>query len=121
MNVAALLLAVLVAGTAYGSDAPTPPCKYEENCRCAAPGVTARWKAAYCMHASETDDFESPPVQECMARPEPAAIAGRSACQRNAHWKAELCRAMHERERDIRRCIKDRKMIPRVVEKGAGG
>ena len=98
-----------------------PSCRYEENCGCAAPGITVRWKAAYCLHASETDDVESGPVQACLARKDPRSVAKRSACEQNAYWKARLCRAMHGKEDAVRGCIRDRSMIPRIVDKGAGG
>jgi hypothetical protein len=99
----------------------TSPCKYEENCQCRAPGVTARWKAVYCMYLNETDDFENGGVQRCLARAEPASVVKSGACEQNAYWKKKLCRAMHTKEQDIRNCIQDREMIPRFVEKGAGG
>lgn len=97
------------------------PCKYEENCHCAVPGITVRWKAAYCMSLNETDDLEHAGVQECLARVEPRSLACRGSCEKNAHWKRMLCAALHKGNRkSTESCVQDRAMVPRFVEKGPG-
>jgi len=95
------------------------PCPYEENCDCAAPGITLRWKAASCMALAQTDDLESAAVQECLAKQDPDEVAKLGACEQNAHWKAELCRALHDEKR-VEECARDATFIPRFVEEGPG-
>jgi hypothetical protein len=73
------------------------------------------------MYFNETDDFENAGVQRCLARGEPASVANSGACEQNAYWKKMICQAMHTKKQDIRNCICDKEMIPRFVEKGAGG
>jgi hypothetical protein len=96
-------------------------CAYEQNCDCPAPGITLRWKAAYCMATAKTDDFENEAVQQCLATPDPDAVRGQPACSQNAHWKGELCRAVRTGKKEADACAKDRKFIPDIVAKGAGG
>src|SRR5688500_20194114 len=76
---------------AYSQVRDTAPCKYEENCDCASPGITMRWKAAYCMALSETDDFENLGVQQCLENEDSEAVRKMRACGRHAHWKAMIC------------------------------
>jgi hypothetical protein len=104
-----------------GAQAAKPPCKYEENCACAVPGITLRWKASYCMYLNETDDLEQTGVQQCLARVEPRSLASLGPCDKNAHWKKALCRALHKgKEKRIHNCIQDKAMVPLFVEKGPG-
>jgi len=95
------------------------PCKYEEKCECAVPGITLRWKAAYCMYLEGTDDLESQGVQRCLARPDPDAVKKAGACRQNAHWKAMICRFVHD-AKDVRECVRDRTFVPRFIEHGPG-
>lgn len=98
-----------------------PPCKYEENCHCAVPGITIRWKAAYCMYLNETDDLEQGGVQECLARAEPRSLARLGPCGKNAYWKRRLCTALHKgKKKSTESCVQDRTMVPRLVENGPG-
>jgi hypothetical protein len=118
------LAAAAAAQPAGSRQAPraAEPCKYEENCGCAVPGITIRWRAAYCMSLNETDDFEQEGVQSCLARPEPERLSKLNPCDRNAYWKEEICRAMHPGDEDaVRACAKDPKVMPRIVERGVGG
>jgi hypothetical protein len=107
--------------------APGKVCEYEENCQCAVPGITIRWKAAYCMFLNETDDLEHEGVGACLARPDPKSLAKADPCARNAHWKRELCAARQKfaAELDapaaIQACVEDPTMIPPVVRFGPGG
>lgn len=124
------ILAGFVTIVSQQSPAPVPApgkvCEYEENCECAVPGVTVRWKAAYCMFLNETDDLELQGVSACLSRPDPKALATAGPCARNAHWKRKLCGARHKvaGERDapaaIRACVEDPTMIPPVVRFGPG-
>jgi hypothetical protein len=100
---------------------PRPACKYEQNCECPVPGITLRWKAAYCMALNETDDFEQSGVTECLDRPDDRSLTSRSACAQNAHWKEQWCRLLDKEPAAARQCIADPKMMPRIVEFGAGG
>jgi len=62
--------ASLVLGAGPGpraDDAKPARCKYEKNFRCAVPGITLRWKAAYRMAVEQTDDLEQAGVQRCLA------------------------------------------------------
>jgi hypothetical protein len=102
-----------------GEVAKRAPFKYEENCECAAPGITLRWKAAYCMPLNQTDDLENEGVQRCLARPDPAAVRKLGACGQNAHWKTMICRVVREKK-DVRKCVRDKTFVPRFVETGAG-
>lgn len=102
-------------------EAPTLPCRYEENCHCATPGVTVRWKAAYCMSINETDDFENAGVQNCLAASEPTSVAESGACEQNDYWRTKRCRAMHEDERGFATCTRANEMIPQFIDRGAGG
>jgi len=103
------------------SGVPASPCKYEENCHCAVPGITVRWKAAYCMYLNATDDLEQMGVQQCLARVEPRAVAPLGPCDKNAHWKKRLCGALYKGKKTrIHNCIQDGAMVPRFVERGAG-
>ena len=120
--------ALLVAGLALLGPVPQPatasprpsPCPYEENCACAVPGITLRWKAAHCMYREETDDLEHDGVRRCLERPDPRRLSGRSACERNAYWKTMLCRSKHGRPADARKCAADPAFVPRFVEHGPG-
>jgi hypothetical protein len=118
----ALVVALSVAPlpTLTGEEAAKrAPCKHEENCECAAPGITLRWKAAYCMPLMQTDDLENEGVQRCLARPDPAAVRKLGACGQNAHWKTMICRVLREKK-DVRKCVRDKTFVPRFVESGAG-
>jgi hypothetical protein len=103
------------------SKVPVPsPCKYQQNCQCTVPGITIRWKAAYCMYLNETDDLENAGVQLCLARAEPDSVEKLGACEQNAHWKKMICGVRHEdKKRQVQKCVQDRRMIPRFVEVGA--
>ncbi len=94
------------------------PCQYEENCDCDVPGITLRWKAAYCMALSETDDFEHEGVQQCLAGRDTEAVRKLRVCQQNAHWKTMLCGVVRDKQ-DIEACIRDRTFIPSIVARGA--
>jgi hypothetical protein len=96
-------------------------CAYEQNCDCPAPGITLRWKAAYCMATVPTDDFENEGVQQCLATPDPPAVRDQPACSQNAYWKTETCRVLRGGKKEADACAKDRKFIPDIVAKGAGG
>jgi hypothetical protein len=104
-------------------------CEYEENCDCAVPGITVRWKAAYCMFVNETDDLENQGVSSCLAQPDPASVTSLDACAQNAHWKEQWCAARHkppkgedeDAEAAVRACVEDPEMIPALVKSGAGG
>jgi hypothetical protein len=96
------------------------PCPLEENCGCAVPGITVRWQAAYCMAFEQTDDFEQAGVQRCLTRAEPAALRKASACEKNAYWKREICRATRGAAA-VDDCVRDPQFIPRMVARGAGG
>jgi hypothetical protein len=111
----------LEAGPAAGQKPRGKTCAYEQNCDCPAPGVTLRWKAAYCMATAKTDDFENEAVQQCLATPDPDAVRGQPACSQNAYWKTETCRAARASKKEADACAKDKKFIPDVVAKGAGG
>lgn len=95
------------------------PYKYEENCECAAPGITLRWKAAYCMSLVETDDLENEGAQRCLARPDPGAVRKLGACAQNAHWKTMICGVVHDKK-DVPQCVRDKTFVPRFVERGPG-
>jgi hypothetical protein len=111
----------LAAGETAGQKPRGKACAYEQNCDCPAPGVTLRWKAAYCMATAKTDDFENEAVQQCLAVPDPAAIREQPACTQNAYWKTEVCRVVRSGKKDADACARDKKFIPDVVAKGAGG
>ena len=52
-----------------------------------------------------------------------ASVPGEGAatpCSYEQNLKGKLCRAMRTKEPEIRGCIRDREMIPRLVEKGVG-
>lgn len=118
LELSGLLVAVVLM---LQSGAPSSPCKYEENCRCAVPGITLRWKAAYCMYLNETDDLENAGVERCLARADSRSIAKLGPCDQNAHWKKMLCGAMHKTSQtQRRRCEQDKEFMPRFVEKGPG-
>jgi hypothetical protein len=111
----------LEAGPAAAQKPRGKGCAYEQNCDCPAPGITLRWKAAYCMATAKTDDFENEAVQQCLATPDPEAVRGQPACSQNAYWKTETCRAARPSKKEADACSKDRKFIPDIVAKGAGG
>src|SRR5262249_6783581 len=111
----------LKAGQAAGQKPRGKVCVYQQNCDCPAPGVTLRWKAAYCMATAKTDDFENEEVQQCLATPDPAAVRDQPACTQNAYWKTETCRAARASKKEADACAKDKKFIPDVVANGAGG
>jgi len=119
--VVAACLAAVGSGRAAGQKPRGKACAYEENCDCPAPGITLRWKAAYCMATAMTDDFENEAVQQCLATPDPAAVRGQQACAQNAYWKSELCRVVRSAKKDADACARDRKFIPDIVARGAGG
>jgi hypothetical protein len=117
LTFAAAFAALLLASPEIAVAAP--PCKYEENCHCAVPGITVRWEAAYCMYLNETDDLEQGGVQECLARVEPRSLARAGSCAKNAHWKRKLCAALHKgKKKSTESCVQDRAMVPRFVEHG---
>jgi len=123
-SVASMLIVAGAAAVSSPSAAGQKPrgkgCVYEQNCDCPAPGITLRWKAAYCMATAMTDDFENEAVQQCLATPDPAAVRSQPPCDQNAYWKTETCRALHPGKKDAAGCAKDRKFIPDIVAKGAG-
>ncbi len=117
-----LAVALIVAAPpalAAGEVAKPAPCKYEENCECAVPGITLRWKAAYCMSLAETDDLENQEVQRCLARPDPDEARRLGACEQNAHWKTMICRGLRERS-EVQQCLRDTTFVPRFIEGGPG-
>ena len=114
-----MLIVFAPSPLARGQVAGPAPCKYEENCDCAAPGITVRWKAAHCMALNGTDDFEQAGVQRCLARRDIEAVRKMRPCQQNAHWKAMICGIVREKK-DVQACIRDRTFIPSIVEHGAG-
>jgi len=124
-NATSILIVACAAAVASPLGAGQKPrgktCAYEQNCDCPAPGVTLRWKAAYCMAKANTDDFENEAVQQCLATPDPDAVRGQPACSQNAYWKTETCRAARTSKKEADACAKDRKFIPAIVAKGAGG
>ena len=95
------------------------PCPLEENCDCPVPGITDRWRAAYCMATEQTDDLEHGGVQRCLSRPEPRAVRTLTPCARNEYWKRMVCRATPGHA-DVERCVQDRAFIPSIVERGPG-
>ena len=97
----------------------TPTCALEENCECQVSGITARWRAAYCMALEQTDDLEQAGVQRCLSRPEPSAIRHATACGKNEYWKRMICRATPSRT-DVEACVRDRTFIPGIVARGPG-
>ena len=109
-----------LAATASQTPRPAAPCALEENCGCAVPGITARWRAAYCMAREQTDDFEQAGVQRCLTRAEPAAIRKATACEQNAYWKREICR-LTRGDAAVDLCVRDPEFVPRIVARGAGG
>ena len=122
MLVLIVLASVSAATGGIGPQGEPAACKYEENCDCAAPGITVRWKAAYCMILNATDDYEQDGVSECMNRLDPPALRSRTACEHNVYWKQQFCRVRHEGdERRAQVCVDDPAMIPRTVEFGIGG
>lgn len=118
----ALAVALVVASpaTLAGGTASKPvPCKYEENCDCAVPGITLRWQAAYCMSLEETDDLENDAVQKCLAKPDPDAVSKLAACEQNAHWKTMICRVVRDKK-EVEECARDKTFVPRFIEEGPG-
>lgn len=120
-----LALAIAFAFTApprlTASEAAEPsPCKYEENCECAAPGITLRWKAAYCMYLEETDDLENEGVRRCLDKPDPDAVKKLQGCEQNAHWKTLICRVLYKTKKEARQCVGDKTFVPRFVQSGPG-
>jgi hypothetical protein len=117
-----------VSETASGAAVPhdaaacqqAPPCALEENCDCAVPGITVRWRAAYCMALEQTDDFEQAGVQRCLDRSEPAAVRTLKPCARNEYWKRQLCQATPRRD-TVEACVRDAAFVPAIVARGAGG
>jgi hypothetical protein len=96
-------------------------CPYEENCSCAVPGITIRWKAAYCMALNQTDDLEQRAVSACIAQREPPILRGRGACAKNEHWKREMCRVLVRGDgRKITACVLNPTTVPSIVKKGPG-
>jgi hypothetical protein len=85
------------------------------------PGITIRWKAAYCMLLNATDDVEQEGVAACLSRQQPQAIATADPCAQNAFWKEQFCRVRHDELTAVRACVEDPAMIPRIVRRGAGG
>ena len=108
-------VAVLVCGVTAMAQAP--PCALEENCECAVPGITVRWRAAYCMAIEQTDDLEQAGVQRCLNRAEPAAVRTLKPCARNEYWKRRLCQSTSRRD-DVEGCVRDKTFIPDIVARG---
>jgi hypothetical protein len=96
------------------------PCVLEENCDCVVPGVTARWRAAYCMAVEQTDDLEQAGVQRCLTRSEPDALRRMKPCTRNEYWKRQICQVTSKRD-GVDACVRDKSFIPTIVSRGAGG
>jgi hypothetical protein len=117
---ALLLVFASVPSLAAGSGGQPRPCRYEENCDCAAPGITLRWKAAYCMALAETDDLEHRGVQVCLGQPDPQRVKKLGSCEQNTYWKTRVCRVLHKTRPAVRECVQDRTFVPRFVEYGPG-
>lgn len=116
---AGVLAFVSLSTLAVGAVTEPTPCKYEENCKCAVPGITLRWKAAYCMALNETDDLENQGVQQCLASPDPEPVRKLAACEQNAHWKTMICRIAHD-PKDVPECVRDETFVPWIIEEGPG-
>ncbi len=110
---------LLAAATACCGCASARPCVLEQNCGCAVPGVTLRWKAAYCMSLEQTDDLEQAGVQRCLEVPDPPAVTRLAACEQNRHWKALLCGGTRAGA-DTEACVRDEAFVPSIVRDGPG-
>ncbi len=117
------VLVTMALGAAPGaSDRGAPAgCALQQNCDCAVPGITIRWKAAYCMSREQTDDLEQAGVRRCLDAPDPGDVKKLTARRQNAYWKDRLCRSLHTRAEDARRCSRDRSFVPAFVRTGEGG
>lgn len=90
----------------------------EENRNCEVPGMTVRWKLAYCLAREGTDDIEAPGTQGCMKdtaiNPSPQA----NACSQNLFWKEKICQISHGTKAEADACIKDPNFLPEQVSYG---
>jgi len=111
-----LCLACRSAATAPAARANLP-CPYEENCACPVPGISERWRAAYCMVATETDDFLNEGVQACFQKTAGQPVGVHSDCERNAHWKAAICELLDAQSDRAAPCARA-DFVPRAVREG---
>ena len=116
---AALVFASIIAADARAI-CEQAPCALEENCDCEVPGVTARWRAAYCMAAGQTDDLEQAGVQRCLMRSEPRQLLSMKPCAKNEYWKRQICQVTSKGSA-VDACVRDKAFIPAIVARGAGG
>lgn len=121
----ALFVVLALGALVLGGCALTPkrlagPCLSEENCDCPAPGITLRWKAAYCLATAETDDLLNAPVQKCLSDTDnEQEIESATACEQNAYWKRKVCAVSADTgHASAEACARDPRFVPAAV--GAG-
>lgn len=88
-------------------------------------GETIHWVVAVCEKRSETDDFESPAVQQCladtMAKGKLEKI-GKQNCELNARYKREWCSVPGDAtDEAASQCFASPTLLPRVVVDGGVG
>lgn len=89
-------------------------------------GQTIHWIVAVCEARAETDDFESPAVQDCVAAMDAKyKIQSSTAqnCRLNALYKREWCASIPDSggQRSASKCFKSSRTLPRVVLNGGVG
>lgn len=89
-------------------------------------GDTIFWVIALCQARAETDDFESPAVQDCIeniASRNQAVRQPSTDCKSNAVYKRAWCETMVKNgvEPSVSECVKSSTAIPPVVRNGQVG
>jgi hypothetical protein len=108
--------ALLINFSAFGND----------DCPSHIRGDTIHWVVAVCEQRSETDDFESPAVQDCLAdtiAKDNLDEIGKHNCKLNARYKREWCSVSGDATDEASaKCFVSPTLLPRVVvEGGVGG
>jgi hypothetical protein len=117
---AARLIAALTTASIAGSADAKPVCPAN------IAGNTFHWAIALCAVQAETDDYDSPDVQQCIERlmiRDKIKVWPDSNCKLNARYKREWCRQLVKSgvEHTVSTCTNSLYAIPRNVRKGYVG
>ena len=111
-----VVFGLLISSSVFGKD----------ECPSNIRGESIHWVVAVCEKRSETDDFELPSVQKCIAdtiAKDKLERVAKHNCKLNADYKKEWCEIPGEASKEAAsNCFASPTILPRVVlEGGVGG
>jgi hypothetical protein len=98
----------------------------DDKCPNYVSGATIDWAIAVCEVRSETDDFESPAVQDCLRRiviEDKIKNTSPENCKLNTRYKKEWCAHFVEYRKNstMPECMESQSSIPKNVLNGGVG